>query len=138
MRAAPNDRRFRLERARYLQDDLASFRIAPALDEIRKNPARAFDPVQSLDLEAGVDDFTAQILGPMEICCREVIEPIRRVLMMPVDEVTLDDPGELAVAQQLAREPIEHRPPSRDSSGDEHAAGVRTRMSESAACRSRS
>ena len=83
--AAPDNGRLRLQQARHLQNDLASFWIFPTLDQIGKNPARAFDAIEALDLEAGVDDLTSQVFWPMEVGRSEVVDPVRRVLVVPVE-----------------------------------------------------
>jgi len=35
----------------------------------------------------------------MKVRRREVVEPVRSVLMLPIEQIALDDPRELVVAQ---------------------------------------
>src|SRR5438477_5851612 len=91
--------RFRFEFASDVHKDAASSRIVPAIAEIAEDPSRAFDPVQTFDLQTGLRNFIPQFLRLMEICCREIIQPIGRILMMPVAEISLNDGGEILVEQ---------------------------------------
>jgi len=99
VRAPPQDGRLRFERARRLDEDIASLGIVPALDEVGQDPARAFDAVQSLDLESRRQDLAPELFRSMKVRRREVVEPVRSVLMLPIEQIALDDPRELAVAQ---------------------------------------
>src|SRR6266513_92566 len=99
MRACSDHGGFRFEFASYVHKDVASSRIVPAIDEIAEHPSRAFDSVQTFDIQTGLRNFINQFLRLMEICCREIIQPIGRILMMAVAEISLNDGGEILVEQ---------------------------------------
>src|SRR5262245_42697999 len=60
----------------------------------------------------------------MEIGRRELVVTIRRILIVPCDEITLHDLLECFVGQELAAETIERRRPTRNARGDENPAGL--------------
>lgn len=98
VRTAANYRCFRFESACDAEKDLASLRITPAFGEIGKDPAWAFNAIHSFDIKAGVVDFASQIFRSVEVGGGEVIETFRRVPMISVAEITLDDGGKIAIA----------------------------------------
>ncbi|HEX6535201.1 MAG TPA: hypothetical protein VF041_11415 [Gemmatimonadaceae bacterium] len=112
VRAATDHGGLRLERPRHSHEDLASGRIVPAIHEVRQHPPRSFDPVQALDLEAGVPDLPPKLVRSMKVRRGEVVEPVRRVLVMAVEQIALDDARERGVAERLVCQPIECRRPA--------------------------
>lgn len=122
MCTAANYCRLRFQGPRDLKENLATLRIFPALIDVGKDPPRTLNSKKSFALEAGVDHLPAQILGPMKICCREIVQSIGRIAMLAVDEIALHDSDKIRVEQQLARETVEGRCEPRYPGGNDHAA----------------
>ncbi len=90
--------------------------------DVRENPSRSLYAVEAAHVEARVGYLSPQLLWPMEIGRREVVEALGRVAVLAVEEVILDDAGVALVRIEIARKAVERGRPTRDSRGDEYAA----------------
>jgi hypothetical protein len=71
-----------------------------------------------------VGDLVPQLLRPVEVRRREVVDALCRVAVLAVGEVSLDDPREAIVRKEIARKAVERGRVPRDSRGDEDSAGA--------------
>src|ERR1051325_542011 len=124
MCARAKDIRLGLQHARDSQDQPPALRVLPTFDKVRQNPTRTFDSVDILHNQTGRRDLVAQLVGPVEIRCREKIGAIGVVPMLTVAEIALDDSRESLVDEQLARQTIERGSEARNSCCQEHATGL--------------
>jgi len=124
MRTTPDHLGLRLEKPCETHQIVARSLVVPPLDEIRENPSRSFDSIQSFDVEARSTDFIPQFLWPVKVCRREVIESIRRIFMLTIEEIALYDAVERRIAKQAANQRIKRRCPPGYPGRDQNAVGA--------------
>jgi hypothetical protein len=104
MSASPNQALLLLNSSRYAQDVFPTPGLIPPLPE---QPAWAFDTEQCLELQPCVCKLAAQIVGVVEEGCCEPLGSVRRISVLAICEIALDDGVECRVTQPAADEAIQ-------------------------------
>src|SRR5262245_61875411 len=87
MRAGADNRRLGFQGTCDVQDILPERLIRPARVEISKHPGNAFD-ASHVDLrKSRLLELVAQVFRTMEVRRREVVECVRWIPMLPIDQV---------------------------------------------------
>src|SRR3954462_1416604 len=120
MRAAADYRRLRFQPARSVEKDCAAPLVRPALVEIGEHPTGPFDAEGTLDIEPRTRDFRAQILGAVEVRCREILDLAGGIAMDPLCQIGVDDSAEIRIVEKAPAHSIEHRCPARYRRGDQN------------------
>src|SRR5271170_8050595 len=107
MRARPQDRRLRLQRASGSQKILAAARIAPSCVKIIEKPPGALDADERNHREAGRRHLRCEFLGPVEVRGGEVVRLSRQIFMDAIVKIPLHDFQEHRVREQIFGETIE-------------------------------
>src|SRR5262245_49716641 len=106
MRAHAYNRRLGFQCTRDVQHILSKRLVRPPRIEISEHPGDSLDAKHSDVRKAGLLELNAQILRAMEVGRREVIECVRRIPMLSVDQILVANSKECGI-EYLAREPIE-------------------------------
>ena len=96
--------------------------VSPALLEIGQEPCRALHAQQIDQVEAGLAHLAGELLGPMEERRREVVL-VRRVPVLAVAQVPLDDRLRVGIAEDVVDQPCQERGEAADPDGEEEPAG---------------
>src|SRR5919197_1423824 len=109
MRARADNRRLGLEPLGDVEHVAAERRVGPARIEIGEYPSGSLDTEHLHVGESGGRELSAEIVGPMEVCGREVVDSPGRVPVLPIVEIPIADLYETRIERQLAREAVECR-----------------------------
>src|SRR5262249_30080235 len=100
MSARPRKARLGLQRASKLQQTVSFLPVSPPGAKFGHEPTGPLHAVDTGRREAGLGDFTPQLLRVVEERVHEVLRPAGRVAVLPVGQVPADDLGELRVLQE--------------------------------------
>jgi hypothetical protein len=118
-------RRLRIEilagQSEVLEEPVASVGNLKVCFEAREQPRRSLHRANPLHVQRRFFQLRFEILGPVEVRRREVVRIARRVSMLAVDQVALDDPSERRVVCVMRPQSIEHRRVTADRRREEHA-----------------
>jgi hypothetical protein len=97
MRANSQQAWLRFQDPGNLQKSLAVIRIVPPLIEVCDEPSGALDSVETGQGEAGVSNFAPQFIRMVEECIRKIVRIARRIPMLAVFQVPIDDVRESSI-----------------------------------------
>lgn len=109
MGTCANDRRLPFERPRHVQEIVALDRVVPSPVKIRQHPARALDAQGDHVIESRSLNFPNQILRPMEVCGREVVDLVRVIPMLAFKQIPVPDRPERGILREPSCQPIQRR-----------------------------
>lgn len=109
MSTRAKNRRLGFQGPRDLHDVVAKRGLRPPAVKIGEHPARALDSKQRDLLKSCRFELPPEILRPMKIRGREVVEAVCVISMLTVAEIAIAHANELAIDTQPARETVESR-----------------------------
>src|SRR5690349_9766882 len=107
MRAHAKHTRLRFEGTRDPQKPFAVLRMVPPILEIRKDPARTFDPIDARDRKTSLRSLLAQLIRMMEEGIHEINRLPGWIAMLTVLQVLIADLCELRIFQVSVAQAIE-------------------------------
>ena len=116
-----------LDRARHAEDALA---IIDVVEPFVQQPPWSFHADHGVEVKAGIQNLRAELVRKMEERRGEPLRAVRRVAVLTVGQISLDDRIKHRVAERTLPQPIEQRRESRyggcghDSSRMNNANGL--------------
>jgi len=112
VRADADHRGLRFEQPSHLEQIGTAAWIRQSRRQVREEPPRALHPVHAVEDQTRAHHFRAKLFGAMKVRRGEVVEPLGRVPMLALPEVSLNDDGKPRILIEVTVQAVQRRAPS--------------------------